>query len=49
MPGELGLEITDIGDLVIVRLSRDKNRIRALAHLEKIRRRWAHPELLEVI
>ena len=45
--GELGFEITQIGDLVIVRL---RTKISVLAHpLEKIRRRWAHPELLEVM
>jgi len=47
--GELGSEILEIGDGVIVRLSRGENRVSWLAALERLHDRWAHPELLEVM
>lgn len=48
VPGELGSEIFEIGDRVIIRLSRGKNRIRWLAALG-VHYGWAYPELLEVM
>jgi hypothetical protein len=41
--GELGSEITEIGDRVIVRLPRGENRIRWLASLERVHCRMGSP------
>jgi len=45
--GELGSEILEIGDRVIVRLSRGKNRVSWFAALERVQDGWTHPELLK--
>jgi len=46
--GELGSEIIEIGDRVIIRLSWGANRIRWLAVLGA-HYRWTYPELFEVM
>ena len=47
--GELRSKIFEIGDRVIVRLSRGENRISWFVALKMAHDGWTHPELLEVM